>query len=203
LRVDVRSNYLSTPRRLRPGRPKAGDSYKRVGRTLYEIKVSENALRIRQEANTDGVFPLITNLPAQTNKTVEVLQIYRYQPYLERRFENLKTEYAVTPVYLKSPKRVVGLVHVYFLALMVAALIEREIRRAMERQRIDVLPIYPEERECRAPTTPRLLDFFSQVEWFRHVGKDGSTVFPVRLSATQAKILSLLGVPRKAYEAQD
>jgi len=202
LRVDLKSNYLSTPRRFRPGRPKAGDSYKRVGTTLYEIKVSENAIRIRQEANTDGVFPLITNLPAQ-KKAVDVLQIYRYQPYLERRFENLKTEYAVTPVYLKSPQRIVGLVHVYFLALMVAALMEREIRRAMERQRIEVLPIYPEERECRAPTTPRLLDFFSQVEWFRHIGKEGSTVFPVRLSAMQAQILNLLGVPRKAYEGQN
>jgi hypothetical protein len=92
---------------------------------------------------------------------------------------------------------------VYFLALMVAALIEREIRRAMERQRIEVLPIYPEERECRAPTTPRLLDFFSQVEWFRHIGKEGSTVFPVRLSAMQAQILNFLGVPRKAYEGQN
>ena len=203
LRVDLKSNYLSTPRRLRPGRPKAGDSYKRVGTTLYEIKVSENTIRIRQEANTDGVFPLITNLPAQKKKAVEVLQIYRYQPYLERRFENLKTEYAVTPAYLKSPQRIVGLVHVYFLALMVAALIEREIRRAMERQRIEVLPIYPEERECRAPTTPRLLDFFSQVEWFRHIGKEGSTVFPVRLSAMQAQILNFLGVPRKAYEGQN
>jgi transposase len=202
LRVDLKSNYLSTPRRLRPGRPKAGDAYKRVGTTLYEIKVSENAIRIRQEANTDGVFPLITNLPSQ-KKAVEVLQIYRYQPYLERRFENLKTEYAVTPAYLKSPQRIVGLVHVYFLALMVAALIEREIRRAMERQRIEVLPIYPEERECRAPTTPRLLDFFSQVEWFRHIGKEGSTVFPVRLSAMQAQILNLLGVPQKAYEGQN
>lgn len=202
LRIDLKSNYLSTPRRLRPGRPKAGDSYKRVSTTLYEIKVSENAIRIRQEANTDGVFPLITNLPAQ-KKSVEVLQIYRYQPYLERRFENLKTEYAVTPAYLKSPQRIVGLVHVYFLALMVAALIEREIRRAMERQRIEVLPIYPEERECRAPTTPRLLDFFSQVEWYRHIGKEGSTVFPVRLSAMQAQILNLVGVPRKAYEGQN
>src|SRR6266545_1202011 len=203
LRVDVKANYLSIPRRLRPGRPKTGDSYKRIGKTLYEIKVSENAIRIRQETNTDGVFPLITNLPAKAKRAVEVLQIYRYQPYLERRFENLKTEYAVTPVYLKSPKRVVGLVHVYFLSLMVAALIEREIRRAMDREKIQVLPIYPEQRECRAPTTPRLLDFFSQVEWFRHVGKEGSTVFPVRLSTMQVQILSLLGVPRNAYEGQN
>jgi len=202
LRVDLKSTLVTSARRLRPGRPKAGDPYKRVSKTLYEIKVSENGLRLRQEANTDGVFPLITNLPAEKKKAIEVLQIYRYQPYLERRFENLKTEYAVTPIYIKNPQRVVGLVHVYFLALMVAALIEREIRQAMDKHQIDALPIYPEERDCKAPTTPRLLDLFSQVDWFRHIGKDGSTVFPVRLSAIQAQILNLLGIPRTVYEGQ-
>ena len=119
---------------------------------------------------------------------------------MERRFENLKTKYSVTPVYLKSPERVVGLLHVYFIALMVAALIEREIRQAMNKQGIEFLPIYPEQRECRAPTTPRIIDFFSQVEWFRHIAKEDSAVFPVRLSAMQNQILRLLGVPRKTYD---
>jgi transposase len=200
LRVALKSKLLSHTRRLRPGRPKRGDPSKRVSQTIYELSVSENAVRLRQEANTDGVFPLVTNLPTKAAKKFEVLQIYRYQPYVERRFENLKTEYAVAPVYLKRPQRVVGLLHVYFLALMVAALIEREIRQAMAKQNIEVLPIYPEHRECRAPTTPRIVDFFSSVEWFRHIGKEGSAVFPVRLSAMQAEILRLLGVPRKTYE---
>ena len=200
LRVALKSKLLSQTRRLRPGRPKPGDPSKRVSKTIYELEVSENALRLRQEANTDGVFPLVTNLPTKAAKKVDVLQIYRYQPYIERRFENLKTEYAVTPVYIKRPQRVVGLVHVYFLALMLAALIEREIRQAMAKQNIEVLPIYPEQRECRAPTTPRIVDFFSRVEWFRHIGNESSAVFPVRLSAMQAEILNLLGVPRKTYE---
>jgi transposase len=200
LRVALKSTLVSTTRRLRPGRPKPGDASKRVSKTIYELEVSENILRLRQEANTDGVFPLITNLSTQAAKKAEVLQIYRYQPYLERRFENLKTEYAVTPVYIKRPQRVVGLVHVYFLALMVAALIERAIRQAMAKQNIDVLPIYPEQRECKAPTTPRIVDFFSRVEWFRHIAEQGSAVFPVRLSPMQAEILRLLGVPRKSYE---
>ena len=171
-----------------------------MSETIYSLTVSENAVRLRQEANTDGVFPLVTNLSQKASKKVEVLQIYRYQPYIERRFENLKTEYAVRPVYLKDPRRVVGLVHVHFLALMVAALLEREIRQAMVKDSIDVLPIYPEALRCKAPTTPRIIDFFSQVEWFRHVAKEQEAVFPVRLSGLQAQILRLLGIPRKAYE---
>jgi len=202
LRVGLKTKLLSHTRRLRPGRPKPGDPSKRVSKTIYELEVSANALRLRQEANTDGVFPVVTNLSKKAAKKLDVLQIYRYQPHLERRFENLKTEYAVTPVYIKRPQRVVGLVHVYFLALMVAALIEREIRQAMAQQNIEALPIYPEQRECKAPTTPRIVDLFGCVEWFRHIGKDESAIFPVRLSAMQIEILRLLGVPRKTYEEQ-
>lgn len=200
LRVKLESKVERYTKRLRSGRPKPGDPYKWVSQTLYSLKVSENAARLRQEANTDGVFPLVTNLSQKAAKKVEVLKIYRYQPYIERRFENLKTEYALRPVYLKDPCRVVGLVHVHFLALMVAALLEREIRQNMAKDNIDVLPIYPEARRCKAPTTPRILDFFSQLEWFRHVAKDQQTVFPVRLSDLQAQILRLLGIPRKDYE---
>jgi transposase len=200
VRVALASQVISRTRHLRPGRPKPGDPSRRVSKTVYELKVSRDARRLRQEENTDGVFPLITNLSSKSKKDVEVLQIYRYQPHLERRFESLKTEYAVTPVYIKRPQRVVGLVHVYFLALMVAALIEREIRQAMSKQGIKALPIYPEQRECSAPTAPRIIDFFNGVEWFRHVGPDDSAVFPVRLSKMQEQVLRLLGVPKKVYE---
>lgn len=202
LNVSLCSKVVTETKRLRPGRPKKGDPTKRVSKTIYELRVSENTLQLRREANTDGVFPLITNLTSQEAKKVDVLQIYRYQPYVERRFENLKTEYSVAPVYLKRPERVVGLLHVYFIALMVAALVEREVRQAMAKQGIEYLPIYPERRHCKAPTAPRLLDYFSQVEWYRHVGKDSEAVFPVELSALQEQILRLLSVPRKRYEAR-
>lgn len=200
--LDVRlsSEIRTKTKRLRPGRPRRGDGFQYVSDTLYDFTVKEQRVALRKEANTDGVFPLVTNLPEEGNKTLDVLQIYRYQPYLERRFENLKTEYAIAPVYLKKSQRVIGLLHVYYIAIMVAALIERQIRGNMTKEGIAALPIYPEERECKAPTSPRIFDTFSNVDWYKETGAGGEAIFPVELTKTQADVLKLLGLPRQLYE---
>lgn len=200
VKVSLIPKVITTYRQARPGRPKAGDPKRRLSETQYELKIEPNVSRRRQERNVDGVFPLVTNLPA-TSSALDVLQIYRYQPYLERRFENLKTEYSVAPVYLKTPKRIVGFLNVCFLALMVAALIERELRRQMTAAQIESLPIYPEERECRAPTTPRILELFGQIDWFRHVSGEESIEYPVQLTALQTQILKLLGTSDAIYNS--
>lgn len=200
LSVKLRSETRTKTKRLRPGRPSKGAGYEYVSDLLYDLEVKEQAVAIRKEANTDGVFPLITNLPHPEYKALDVLQIYRYQPYVERRFENLKTEYAIAPVYLKKKERLTGLLHVYFIAIMVAALLEREIRLAMAADQVSTLPMYPEERMCRAPTSPRIFDRFSNVDWYRQTGINGETVFPVELNDVQQQVLKLLGLPQSLYE---
>jgi len=201
LRVELIPRVVTVYKRERVGRPKSGDPKRRVSRTEYELKVSRDSVRLRKELKTDGIFALVTNLPGKIS-TREILQMYRFQPHLERRFENLKTEYSVAPVYLKNPKRVVGFLHACFLSLMVAALIERELRNRMEQEDIESIPIYPEERECRAPTSPRIFELFNNVDWFRHVGTNEEIVYPVRLLPIQEQVLKLLGVPKTVYTTQ-
>ncbi len=198
LNVRINSQVVTQYKRIRRGRPKNGDSIKTKSKTIYDIEYKTNTVRLRQERNTDGVFPLVTNIPNKTGAR-EVLQIYRYQPYIERRFQNLKTEYSVEPVYLKTTKRIVGFIHVCFIALMVGALIGREIRQKMADENIESLPVYPEARECKAPTSPRLFDLFNHVEWFRTIAEDTEVCYPVELSDMQRKVLRLLGVPKNAY----
>ncbi len=72
--------------------------------------------------------------------------------------------------------------------------------RNMAKEKIASLPIYPEERECKAPTSPRVFGTFSYVDWYKQVAHDGEAAFPVKLTDTQATILRLLGLPRKLYE---
>ena len=91
---------------------------------------------------------------------------------------------------------------VYFLALLVQSLIERELRLAMKREGIAHLPLYPEERETARPTTEQVLRLFSLIQ--RNVlfyqGNPIKT-FYAELSDLQEQVLGLLGVPLGAYGA--
>src|ERR1039458_581777 len=70
----------------------------------------------------------------------------------------------IAPVFLKNPGRIEALFTLYFLALLVQALIERELRLAIKREHIAQLPIYPEQRQCKRPTTEQILRLFSLAE---------------------------------------
>lgn len=79
---------------------------------------------------------------------------------------------------------------------------EREIRRKMKEENIRSLPLYPEERLCRAPTTDRLLDLLSDLK--KHELFDGPKLvkaFQPKLSELQKKVLGLLGVPLSSYSS--
>jgi hypothetical protein len=88
----------------------------------------------------------------------------------------------------------------YFLALMVQALIERELRQAMKTAQIDQLPLYPEARACRRPTTEHILRLFSLAEQVTVLANDEIIrVFPPELTELQRQVLLLLGVPASTY----
>jgi hypothetical protein len=54
--------------------------------------------RIAEAAATDGIFPLITNVSADLLEPLELLQTYKYQSFVEKRHEQLKTAAEVVPV---------------------------------------------------------------------------------------------------------
>jgi transposase len=106
----------------------------------------------------------------------------------------------IAPVFLKNEGRIEALFTLYFLALLVQALIERELRLAMKRDDIQALPIYPEQRQCRRPTTEQLLRLFSLPK--RHVLMRANRtvqVFHPELTELQRTVLELLGVPQPRY----
>lgn len=154
--------------------------------------------RLDQEARCDGIFPLVSNDRAMTER--ELLLAYKQQPVLERRFEHLKTDFVVAPVYLKEVSRIQALLCVYFFVLLVEALLERELRRAMERKGIDGLPLYPEHRTSRRPTARKVIDLYEDVQCHTlKAGKRPPEVFHTELTRLQRRILRLLAIPA-AYE---
>ena len=180
------------------GRPAKDTKYIKEVSTRFDLTYQIDHTRIAEDQHCDGVFPLITNDVELSEK--EVLRVYKRQPVIEKRFSQLKTDFGVAPVYLKDVSRIQSLLCVYFLVLLVESLLERELRRAMERDKIESLPLYPEDRPCRRPTARRVIDLFDDV--YRHTLSDDSqapTVFVTELSDLQRRILKLLGVPPTEY----
>jgi hypothetical protein len=185
-------------RQEKPGRPAKDTRYVKRVKRRFDLAYEIDTVKLAEDRVTDGIFPLVTNVDAMSE--LEVLQHYKKQPLLEKRFSQLKTDFEVAPVYLKEVRRIQALLCVYFFVLLVEALLERELRQAMEREGIEALPMYPEGRPCRCPTARRLIDLFEPVQ--RHtlaVGKKAPMIMMTELSRLQRNLLKLLGLPAKDY----
>lgn len=184
----------------KPGRPRQDVSSRITWKKVFSFTFGVKTDVISEEEKVDGVFPLITNLPAEKYKLKRVLEIYKFQPFLEKRHTQIKSYQEVTPVNLKKSERVVAYLHMQVMSLMVATLIERKLRKAMRENSIKSLPIYPEARECKAPTMFDIVRLFRGVERYEVYERDGIKIFPAALNGIQAKVLKLLDVPLSAYE---
>ena len=194
----ISETTTTTYKQAGPGRPSANTNYREVLTTRYTLHADIALERIAYDAASDGCFPLITC--DRDLSDAEVLGAYRYQPNLERRHHLLKSVQDAAPVLLHSPARIEALFCCQFLALLIAALIEREVRAGMTSAELDTIELYPELRDCKAPSTERILEIFSTVA--RHqLHRNGTLVqtFHPELSAQQLQVLSLLGLPPSAY----
>ncbi len=185
-------------RQERRGRPGKGTRYVKQVKLRLHVAPMPKEEAIAYDAKSDGMFPLLTNERKLSLK--ELLEAYQFQPRIEKRHEQLKTVYEVVPALLKNIDREEALLFVYFLALLVEALIEREVRKGMERKGLESIPLYPEGRPCPAPTTDKVLEVFADLEDNRLMkGREVVQVFRPELTAQQRELLELAGVPEETY----
>jgi len=180
------------------GRAAADTRFRRVTQHRIRVRWTVQQERLDYEQKTDGMYPLLTNDRRLTPR--QVLEAHKRQPCIEKRFEQLKNVLEIAPVFLKSDKRIDAFFFLYFLALLMQALIERALRQAMERAGLDQLPLYPEERQCHRPTFLQLLRLFALPE--RHLlMQDGRVIqiFAPELSDLQRQVLKLLDVDEEQY----
>jgi transposase len=198
--TEIKERTEEKYRQDRRGRPTDQTRYVKQTSTRFELAYRIDTAQLTAETLGDGIFPLITNDGSLLE--LEMLLAYKGQPSLEKRFSHLKTDFEVAPVYLKEVSRIQALLCVYFLALLTESLLERELRRAMEREAIESLPLYPEGRKCRRPTARRVIDLFEDVQ--RHTLRAGRrqppVVFTTELSRLQRRLLRLLGMTN-VYDA--
>jgi transposase len=179
------------------GRPGKNTKYVKEVRTRFTLSMEINQAKAVEDQAGDGVFPLITN--DREMSAEDVLRAYKRQPLIEKRFSQFKTDFEVAPVYLKEISRIQALLCIYFFALLLQTLLERELRRAMAAAKEDSLPLYPEGRACPAPTTRRVFDVFETVQRHELSREGGVETFVTELMPVQTEILKLLHLDRRNF----
>lgn len=185
----------------RRGRPGPQTTFRRITRRRWDIDWELDEAALAYDRKSDGMYPLLTN--DRKLKPAQVLEAHKGQPTIEKRFHQCKTVHEIAPVLLHNEDRIEALFFLYFLALMVQGLIERDLRGAMKREKIPELPLYPEERLCKHPTTEQVLRLFSLAQG--HVLLQRGQVihvFSPKLTPLQQQVRRLLGVPASAYQVQ-
>lgn len=183
------------------GRPGPNTKYKTVTENIFSLSWHQNKRALSQEKNVDGIFPLLC-----TDKNIDAksaLAAYKYQPRLEKRFTQLKSIHNVAPLLFKNIQRVEAMMFLFFIALMIQAVIEREVRMNMKKREIDKLPIYPEHRLSYHPTTAKIFDRFCDVsKYFLYDGNKLIQEFADSLTEIQLTILKLLNISENQYWAK-
>ena len=180
------------------GRPGKGTQYRTRTQTLHTLSWTRNILALTKEKNVDGLFPVLCTDERMSAK--EALVAYKYQPNLEKRFYQLKSIHHVAPTLFKKVERVEALLFLFYLALILQAVIEREVRQQMDKNGIDALPLYPEHRLSYHPTTAKIFDQFQDTTVsYLTVNDPLSKEYTDRLSPIQKKILELLKISQTDY----
>ncbi len=180
-----------------PGRPGPDTVYTEKEKYFFRIEYSVNDLALSKAERTDGIFPLVTN---SSMDAADVLSKYKNQPYLEKRMYTAKSVLKVAPVFLELPHRIEATLFLYFTALMIVGLIERNIRKNMQKENIEKLPILPSRMTTKAPTWNNLNNFFRNVH-LAIIDQDGKTISTTLkgMTDTHYKIIDLLDVPASVY----
>jgi transposase len=199
LQVEIDTAVTVDYRQTRRGRPGPNTEYQRVEVQRYRIRFVEDGAALLREARCDGLFPLMTN--DETLGLAEALGKYKYQPFVEKRHEQLKSVFGVAPMWLKNVGRVASLLWLYYVVELVGALVEREVRRQMAATGTGTLALYPEGRASASPTAELVFNVLEGQRRHRLLSSSGEELrcFHDELPEAAQQVLELLGVERAPY----
>ena len=198
--IDLRlQTHMHVTRKRPRGRPRGEKAvYRYDHHVTYSLHWPRNLRALAAEARIDGVFPqLCTDLSVSAKA---VLQAYKFQPRLEKRFSQFKSVHRAAPLLFKKIKRVEANMFVFFIALLIQALLERELRKKLAERGDPPLKLYPEDRDAPHPTTSQLFKTFDQLSTYR-ITQEGGPCEEIhdQLNQTQREVLSLLEIPEETF----
>jgi transposase len=193
VQVDIALQQVEKFKQILRGRSSTNTMYRQSVLSVPPIHCSRDENAISKSQVMDEIFPFSTNADLDASA---VLRAYKYPPALEKRHALLQSGLQVAPVFLKKNQRIEAPRFVSFLAQLVCALIERQLRNAMREHGLSQIQILPEDRPSATPTTEQVIRVFSSRARHLLLSKNGKLVqaFTDPLSSIQEQILDLLSI---------
>lgn len=130
------------------------------GERDWRLSWERDLAAIKTAACFDGVSLMCTNAPEQELSANEAQRKYKEQIGVEQTIDFIKSPVQIQPMWLHLPKRIAGLTLLIMIAVLVAMLLEFEVRRLLKEQNKKIEGLRPEGRKDPAPTAKSLLRAF-------------------------------------------
>jgi hypothetical protein len=158
-------------------------------RPTQRLEFSFNTAAAQADERYDGLSVLVTTAAPHRHSADALFTKYKEQNYVETLHHQWKTPLAVSPVFLKSPRRVEALVCLLQVALQAYQVLERLYRQSV---------LQEESQTETRMTTECLLRIFQVYGLLVSNTSVGRVVHTTRLSNRQKQILHRLNFPTPA-----
>ena len=171
--------------------------------TPLHIEVEVNKQNVLNAELIFGWRIYATNAPSNRLLTKDILPRYREEYRIEQQFHKLLTKTTnLLPLYLKNENRIEALLRLLTLALQFVAIIQYEVREALEEQEEVLTDLIPgnKNRKVYKPTAELMLNRFSTINavWIQLPNKNKQAVL-LNFEPIHLKILQLLHFPENLY----
>ena len=126
----------------------------------WELRWERHSTVLAQAERFDGVVLLCTNVPTERLSTAGVMTKYKTQINVEQTIDFIKSPVQIRPMWLHSPRRLAGLTLLIMIAVLMAGLLEYQVRRHVALTGELVRGLMPENRDNPYPTAKKILRSF-------------------------------------------
>lgn len=126
----------------------------------WALHWTRNQETLSQAQSFDGVVLLCTNVPHTRLTAGAVMIKYKAQVSVEQTIDFIKSPIHIRPLWLHSPTRLAGLTLLIMIAVLIAGLLEYQVRQHVAQTGQLVRGLLPENRDNPYPTAKKLLQAF-------------------------------------------
>jgi hypothetical protein len=150
---------------------------------------------VEAAAHFDGIVLLCSNVPPERCTAPALVVKHKGQIGVEQTIDFLKSPVQIRPMWLHSPIRLAGLTLLIMLAVLVAALVEHQVRQWIARTGERLHGLMPEGRDTPSPTAKMLLPTFRDyaLVLLRHPDGAEEVHYP-KLRPVPAQIWTIMGL---------